>query len=52
MDHQVCNFDLDVNILPFQIVFNVGLIVVTELTKAVRICALVIVCAATLKFGG
>lgn len=50
MDHQVCNLDLDVNILPFQIEFNVGLIVVTELTKAVRICALVIVCAATADY--
>lgn len=50
MDHRVCNLDLDVNILPFQSNFNVGLIVVTELTKAVRICALVIVCAATADY--
>lgn len=50
MDHQVCNLDLDVNILPFQSDFNMAFIVVTELTKAVRICALVIVCAATADY--
>lgn len=41
---------IDVNIVPFQSDFNMGLIVVTELTKAIQICALVIVWAATTDY--